>query len=261
MVFRFISLLLMINRTPIAPGSVLATRLLLGDPAAAKPSSILAFGAGQQIEAHVDLLLRTYSSIERVAIVNRTVHPRATSLLQSLLPRHPEVHFTASPLEGYDLRTLLGNASIVVTATSSTRPLFEEYEPFVRPGTHFILVGSYTKDMHEVSDSLLARTGSEKSGKKYRVVVDSREAALSEAGELISAGVGPGGTIELGELVKEDGATISIDHERVDAFRNDGDITIFKSVGVGVQDVAIATFVVQRAEALGLGTRVGRFGR
>lgn len=241
---------------PLPIGSVLATCLLLGEPDTAKPNSILAFGAGKQIEAHVDLLLRTYPSIERVAIINRTVQPRATDLLRTLLPKHPEVHFTASPLEGYDLRTALASAAIVVTATSATRPLFGDYEAFVHPGTHFILVGSYTPDMHEVSGELLARTGNRASGKKYNIVVDSRSAALSEAGELIAANVGPEGTVELGELLTEAGDKISVNREAVKAVKNAGDVTVFKSVGVGVQDVAIAAFVVQRASEMGLGTSV-----
>lgn len=248
------------HNIPTSSGSVLATQLLLGPPSISKPNSILAFGAGTQIEAHVDLLLRTYPSIERVAIVNRTVHPRATDLLQTLLPKHPEVHFTASPLEGYDLRTLLSSASIVVTATSSTKPLFLEYESFVRPGTHFILIGSYTKDMREISGDLLARTGGAQAGRKYSIVVDSRKAALTEAGELIAANVSPEGVVELGELVTEKGDDIAFNQEGIDAVRSAGDITIFKSVGVGVQDVAIASIVVRRAEELGLGTSVKGFG-
>lgn len=115
--------------------------------------------------------------------------------------------------------------------------------------------------MHEVSGHFLARTGNQRAGAGYNVVVDSREAALAEAGELIAANVGADGVVELGELVAEDGEGVRVEQERVDGIREAGDITVFKSVGVGVQDVAIAAFVTQRAQELGLGTRVTGFHR
>jgi ornithine cyclodeaminase/alanine dehydrogenase-like protein (mu-crystallin family) len=240
-------------------GSVLATRILLGSPESAQPTSILALGAGKQIEAHVDLLLRTYPSIARVAIFNRTINSRAMGLLQTLLPRHPNVDFTASAIEGYDLRTVLAEASIIVAATSSTVPLLQEYERYVRSGAHVILVGSYTPKMHEVSGDILARTGGKGGAHRYRILVDSRKACLEEAGELVTAGVGADGAIEIGELVEERGESIVVDEKAVRAVREAGDLTVFKSVGVGVQDVAIADFVVRRAEEMELGTRVPNF--
>lgn len=81
------------------------------------------------------------------------------------------------------------------------------------------------------------------------VLVDSREACKAEAGEL--QGRDDGDMVEIGEVV--DSAT------REDGVRRvvgSGDLTLFKSVGLGVQDVAISAVVLAEAERLGLGTIV-----
>jgi ornithine cyclodeaminase len=90
--------------------------------------------------------------------------------------------------------------------------------------------------------------------------VDSRSACLAEAGELISAGIEGRQVVEIGELVSfgEDGELLDAERQPlpVKIGSTTGPVTIFKSVGVGLQDVAIACAVVQRAEELGLGTYV-----
>lgn len=79
---------------------------------------------------------------------------------------------------------------------------------------------------------------------RARVIVDSRSAALAEAGDLIQAGVSE--VTELGEILLG----------QAPGRRDDGAITFFKSVGVAVQDAAAARAVLRRAEELGLGTTV-----
>ena len=92
--------------------------------------------------------------------------------------------------------------------------------------------------MHEVDSSTLIRALAKNRG---RIVVDKREAVLAEAGEFIHAGIQADQLVELGELVRD-----GIGEDR-------GDITIFKSVGVRIQDVGIAKLVVERAETMGIG--------
>lgn len=105
--------------------------------------------------------------------------------------------------------------------------------------------------MHEVDSELIDRA--------WKVVVDSREACAIEAGELIAAGktTDPNESfIELGELVGKgvDGKIVPVELPQ-DLRAPDG-VTIFKSVGVGLQDVAIASLVLSRAERMGYGTRI-----
>jgi ornithine cyclodeaminase/alanine dehydrogenase-like protein (mu-crystallin family) len=184
-----------------------------------------------------------------VRIAPRSLNVRAAALLAALAPAFPAVQFSlAAP--GAPRRAEIAAADIILCATSARAPLMGDEEQYVKPGAHVVLVGSYTHEMHEVSGALLARAGK-------RVVVDSREAGLAEAGELIAAGASGGDLVEVGELVrlKEDGAW-EADEARCADVRAKGDVTVWKSVGVAVQDVAIAARVVARAEEMGLGTRI-----
>ncbi|HEX9729179.1 MAG TPA: ornithine cyclodeaminase family protein [Gemmatimonadales bacterium] len=111
-------------------------------------------------------------------------------------------------------------ADIVCTATPAARPIL--VAGHVRPGMHINAVGSFTRGMCEFEPGIL---------RDARVIVDQREAALAEAGEVIAAvegGLVPAeALIELGDLVN--GAAVGRDHDRA--------VTLFKSVGLAVQDV------------------------
>lgn len=229
-------------------GSLLATRLLISKT----PKTLVAFGAGNQINAHVDLHLRAFPSFESCTIVNRTDNARLHELVLSLRQSHPTITFNMLTLDDERVKGAVRNADVICTATSSEMPLFPS--EWVSPGTHLNLVGSFTPRMHEVDSALIDRALS--------VVVDSRAACVIEAGELIAAGrtVDPDiNLFELGELVEEgvDGKFISVVPEGFNA-KPDG-VTIFKSVGVGLQDVAIASLVLSHAECMGYGTRIENY--
>ena len=234
----------------IIPGSLLATQLALG--ADASPRVLVAFGAGAQIAAHVNLLLRYYSgSLKRCIIYNRSVNVRATRLVESLRRSFDSVVFSCrqTPENADDvgddvdsLRADLGSSDIICAATSSTKALFPS--SFVRPGAHLNLVGSYTPQMMEVETSLIQRAG--------LLMVDSRSACMLEAGEFIAAGVRPEDLREVGELVGTGSETPPRDLSA-------DKITIFKSVGLGVQDVVIAKLVVDIAERRGVGCNLNSY--
>jgi len=231
-------------------GSLLATQLALGP--GASPHVLVVFGAGAQIAAHITLLLRHYSgSLKRCTIYNRSLNARVERLVESLRRDFGSVMFlcrqTPENTDGVDddvnsFQSALGSSDIICTATSSTKALFPS--SFVRPGTHLNLVGSYTPQMVEVETSLIHRAG--------LLMVDSRSACMLEAGELIAAGVRPEDMCEVGELVGTDSGAPP---------RNlSGDrVTIFKSVGLGVQDVAIAKLVVDLVERKGFGCNLNTY--
>ena len=131
-------------------------------------------------------------------------------------------------------------ADVICTATTSSSPVFEDGD--VRPGTHINAVGAYTPHMQEVPAETVLRA---------RVVIDYREASLAEAGDLL---------IPLGQgLMTED--HIYAELGEIVAGRKTGrassqEITLFKSVGVAVQDVAAAGAVLEAARRLGLGTEL-----
>jgi ornithine cyclodeaminase/alanine dehydrogenase-like protein (mu-crystallin family) len=210
------------------------------------------FGAGAQIAAHITLLLQYYSeSLSRCIIYNRSLNARVERLVESLQRDFTSVTFicrqTPADIHGVgddvnSFRSDLENTDIICAATSSTKALFPS--SFVRPGTHLNLVGSYTPQMMEVETSLIHRAD--------LLMVDSRSACMLEAGELIAAGLRPEDMREIGELVGMD--------SEAPAFNLSGDgVTIFKSVGLGVQDVAIATFVADLAERKGIGCNLNSY--
>jgi len=221
-------------------------------PATTNVSSLVAFGAGAQIKSHVSQLLATYPSINRITIVNRTINDRVTALVDSLRASHPTARFLAiSNIDGPEgqVEAVVRGADFLCCATPSTAPLFPS--EWVRSGTHVILVGSYKPEMAEVDSTLVRRA---------RVLVDSRSACGLEAGELIDAGLAPGDMIEVGELLLRSAQngkwTAEVNTARVAEVLSGRDVTMFKSVGVGAQDVAISTAVMERAIENGIGTRI-----
>lgn len=212
----------------------------------------MVFGAGAQIAAHITLLLRHYfGSLKRCVIYNRSLNSRVERLVESLQLEFASVTFVCRQTPGDphcvgddvdSLQSDVGSADIICTATSSTKALFPS--SFVRPGTHLNLVGSYTPQMMEVETSLIHRAG--------LLMVDSRSACMSEAGELIAAGVLPEDIREVGELV-------GADSEGPPPVLSGDRVTIFKSVGLGVQDVAITKLVIDLAEEKGVGLELDSY--
>ena len=132
------------------------------------------------------------------------------------------------------------DADVVCLATTSSEPVFDD--AWIRPGTHVSGVGSFTPEMQEAPADFVARA---------KVVVDMREHALEEAGDLII----PlrDGTIsdehilgELGEVVR---GVLTVR-------TSDDDVTFFKSVGNAVQDMAVASAAVNGAKEKGIGQEV-----
>ena len=215
----------------------------------------MAFGAGKQIGAHLDLFIRHFPSISHCTIVNRTINARSNFLKETIQARfnHIDLHVISSQNENQDSRQVedaVRSADVIICATSSTVPLFSS--SWVRTGTHVILIGSFTPAMREVERELVLRAVQSPAC----LLVDSRKACLEEAGELIDAELKPHQLTEIGELVprnKEFGQSIDGRPGK------DGIITMFKSVGVGLQDVAIACAVVEYALSRSNGTVIERY--
>lgn len=122
----------------------------------------------------------------------------------------------------------LRGVDVIVTATNSRTPVFAGSSLPER--VHINAVGSFRHDMRELDDETMRRV---------EVIVDQREAALAEAGEIIQSGREI--YAELGELLCE---TKPIPQSGA---------TLFKSVGNAAQDAAIAQLIVRKARDLGLG--------
>lgn len=126
------------------------------------------------------------------------------------------------------------NADVICTATSSTEPLIHPQD--IAPDIHINAIGSHTSTMREISNAVL---------EKAIVIADQREAVLAEAGEIISA-------IHQHHLTKE--SIIELGHwllHKKDNYKKR--LTVFKSVGLAIQDLSVAEVVYQNAQANNLG--------
>lgn len=139
-----------------------------------------------------------------------------------------------------DAAEALDGADIVVLVTSSMTPVFDD--AWVAPGTHVISVGACRPDQREMDPQLVARA---------RLYVDSRAAALVESGDVV-LGIGEGRFTdrhvlgELGEVVLG----------RVPGRQSGHEVTVFKSLGMAVEDVVAADLVLQRAIEQGSGAEL-----
>jgi ornithine cyclodeaminase len=139
--------------------------------------------------------------------------------------------FRAEPVA--DLRAAVETADVVTCATLAVEPLVKG--EWLRPGCHLDLVGSFTPAMREADHEAVRRA---------RVFVDTREGALSEAGELVQ-GLAAGALTEdaiAGELA-------DLCRGAVAGRQTASEITLFKSVGTALEDLVAAELAVERASA------------
>jgi ornithine cyclodeaminase/alanine dehydrogenase-like protein (mu-crystallin family) len=217
--------------TAIRTGAVsgVATRLLANPNAA----TLALFGAGVQAETQLKAIAAV-RPLSVVKIYSRTPEKAAQFAQRMREQTGIKVVVAASPAEA------LKGAQIVATATTASTPVFADED--IERGTHINGVGSYTLEMAEVPPETVSRA---------RVVVDTREGCLAEAGDVmipLNKGLFDKTHIyaEIGELC----AGIK------PARQSEEEITFFKSVGNAVQDVAFAAYIYQKAKALGIGTEV-----
>ncbi len=186
------------------------------------------FGAGVQARTQLRGVMAV-REVKRVNLISRTQGSAQQFAAEiAAWENAPAVNLVSTP------RQAVQDADIVITATTSAGPLFDGND--LKPGVHVTAVGSFTPEKREVDTATVRRA--------RRIVVDSREACLAEAGDLII----PNAQIdaELGEIVNGDKP----------GRQSDDEITFFKSVGVAVQDAVAAGVVLAQAQAFGLGTVV-----
>ncbi|WP_158218909.1 ornithine cyclodeaminase family protein [Roseateles aquatilis] len=193
-----------------------ATTALAVDTLARAQARVLGvFGNGVQAQAHVEALLGV-RRFERVMLHARSDAPGTAARWSAEF---------GLPVEAVDAARVAAESDVIVTCTRATEPLFDG--ALVRPGTLVCAVGSSKPVARELDDTLLARAAA--------VVVEWKTAALAEAGELVRAAPGtiaPERLKELGELLVAGHAPAA------------QDIVVYKSVGIGLEDIALAAMVL-----------------
>jgi ornithine cyclodeaminase/alanine dehydrogenase-like protein (mu-crystallin family) len=194
--------------------SGVATRLLARDDA----RTLAILGAGIQAQAHLEAM-RVVHDFERVIVWSRTPG------------RIDGVEEAASAEEA------VRDADVIVTATTAAEPILER--AWLKPGVHINAVGSSIPTTRELDTATM---------RDAALFVDRRESTINEAGDFLfpqrEGAIGPEHIrAELGELLTGEG----------DGRRSPEEITVFKSLGLAVEDLAAAEHVVRRAEAENVG--------
>jgi ornithine cyclodeaminase len=198
--------------------------------------SLAVFGAGGQSFFQVKGVLAA-RKIERIKVFD-LLPEKADELIAALQGdascRGIELLRAGTPTQA------LEGTDILVTVTTSSRPVFDGRQ--LREGMHINAIGAFKPEMQEVDEETIRRS---------RIFVDSVEACLEEAGDLIIA-------LKKGLIQKAD---ILAELGEVAAGKKPGrgsarEITYFKSVGNAVQDVSVAQAVYRRAQEKNLGQEV-----
>ena len=204
--------------------SVVATGLLARPDAA----ELAVIGAGVQARAHV-LALDGARQLSQIRVASRAPE-RARELTASLAGR------TQAPLHAAgSVRDAVAGAGIIVTATSSAEPVLAR--EWIAPGTHINAVGACLPHARELDTGTMAAAA---------LFADRRDSLLTESGDYLLAAadgaIGPGQIrADLGELLAGTGAG------RAEA----GEITVFESLGLAVEDLAAAAQAYRKALGLG----------
>ena len=203
--------------------SAVATRLLARDDA----SELAIVGAGVQGRSHIEAM-RAIRPWKRIRVASRT--PASARALAE--------ETGAQAVESVE--EAITGADVIVTATNSSEPVLSH--EWLKTGAHVNAVGSSVKSARELDTATMV-AGS--------LFVDRRESTLNEAGDYLmpaaEGAIGPDHIkAEIGEiLVGEHPGRASED-----------ELTVFKSLGLAVEDLAAAEYVVRRAQETGTGTTV-----
>ena len=190
-------------------------------------------GAGVQARAHIQALTRV-RQIEKIKVYS----PSGASAAAVKKDLAPQVNIVVEVAQS--AQAAVRDADLVVTVTTAKEPILKK--EWLKPGVHINAVGSHRPDLREIDGATLAGA---------KVLVDSREAIMTECGDILLA-------IKEGSLNKQ---TILGEIGEVLAGTKPGrettdELTLYKSVGIAIQDVAAANLVYRKAIARAVGTNV-----
>ena len=206
--------------------SAVATRLLAREDA----QELAIIGAGVQARTHL-AALACVRSIRQVRVAARNVE-HSRRLAGEMQPNF------SFPIEAVQTNEeAVRGADLVVTATSSLEPVIKR--EWISSGAHINAIGTHSPNSREIDSATMAAA---------RIFVDRRESALNESGDYLLAAkegvIAPDNILgEIGELLigKKSGRTSATE------------ITLFKSLGLAIEDVACAEYLYRKAQAQNAG--------
>lgn len=162
--------------------------------------------------------------VKRVFVHTRTI-AKGEALAAELAQHGLEVHSVT------DLEHAVRQSDIVTCVTTSTAPIVKG--AWLKPGAHVDLAGAFKPTMRETDGDVVARSS---------VYVDTREGALAEAGDLLQAR--DEGKFDFANVK---GDLFDLCRGKVSGRSSDSEITLFKSAGTAIEDLATAIMVYQKA--------------
>ena len=192
------------------------------------------FGSGFQAETQLEAMTRVLPKLERVNVVSRALE-RAQRFCEGL-----KRSFDVEMIVARDHRRAVEEADVVITATGAHRPVFDGN--WLRPGVHINAIGSNFAEKQELDATSVIRAS--------RIVVDDMAVARMESGDLIAAeaqvGLDWSAIRPLSDIVGGLAPGRASPEE----------ITLFESHGLGLEDLAAACRVVERARERGMGIEI-----
>jgi len=201
---------------------------------ARKDARILAIlGTGVQARSHVEAITRV-AAFDEIRIWGRTPEHAAALALELAPTLKTRIAAVPTPRHAVD------GADVIALVTASRVPVLSR--EWVSDGAHICAVGACRPDQREMDTALV---------KDARLFVDSRQGALAEAGDIVMP-IGEG-AFDATHIVAELGDVFG---GRAGGRRGPAEITLFKSLGMAVEDVAAARLAFERASERGIGRGV-----
>lgn len=210
--------------------SGMATRLL----ACAEAGDLAILGSGVQARTHLQAM-RVVRPLRGVRVWSRSAE-NAKRFAAWASRQIPDVEVTVCATAEEAVR----NADLICTTTAATEPVLQG--EWISQGAHINAAGASVRGFRELDPGAVERS---------RVFVDSRESALAESDDI--RGAIAEGVIDASHIV---GDLADLASGRVPGRRNEGDVTLFESCGMAIEDIAAAAFVYERACALRRGTNI-----
>ena len=209
--------------------SAVATRLLAREDA----HELAIIGAGVQARTHLTALA-SVRAIKRARVCARNFD-HAQRLAEEV---QPNFSFPIEPVRNNE--EAVGGADIIVTATSSLEPVINK--EWVSSGSHINAIGTHSPNSREIDSATMAAA---------RIFADRRESVLNESGDYLLAA--KEGVVTPESIVGEIGEILV---GKVSGRTSESEITLFKSLGLAIEDVASADYLYRKALAENFGTWV-----
>jgi len=209
--------------------SAVATRLLAREDA----GDLAIIGAGVQARVHFEAM-PLVRKIRRARVASRSLDSAKKFAAEMSTRSGLEIEAVAS------VETAIKDADLIVTATTSREPILRR--EWVAPGAHFNVVGSSVRTTREIDTATMAAAS---------LFVDRRESTLNESGDYLKAA--KDGAIGPEHIKAEIGEVLT---GTMPGRASADEITLFKSLGLGIEDLASAEYLYDKASRLGAGSRI-----